>query len=271
MLGEDMFGERLLAQLAAASVDVSCVRRTAEAKTALAFVALDAAGERTFSFYRPPAADLLFRAEHFEPHCLEDAALFHVCSNSLTEPAVAAATLAGMRAARAAGALVSMDLNLRPALWPPSVDPLPRLWEALREADLVKLCAGELALLARSVAGEEAVLARLLGERAQCVLVTAGAAPIRWLTREGSGSAATFAVRAIDTTAAGDAFVAGWLTALVAHGVGRTTLAPFLADHGQLAHSLRYAAACGALATTRHGAFAAMPDTAEVQRLLARP
>jgi len=271
MLGEDMFGERLLAQLAAAGVDVSCVRRTAAAKTALAFVALDAAGERSFSFYRPPAADLLYRAEHFETRCLEDAALFHVCSNSLTEPSIAAATLAGMRRARAAGALVSIDLNLRPALWPHSLDPLPQLWEALREADLVKLCRSELEVLARPEGGEEAVLARLLAARARCVLITAGAAPIRWLTRVGSGSAATFPVRAIDTTAAGDAFVAGWLRSLSAHRVDRATLADFLADRTRLAESLRYAAACGALATTRHGAFAAMPHREEVQRLLAQP
>ena len=135
----------------------------------------------------------------------------------------------------------------------------------------MKLCTSELALLARSAGGEEAALARLLGARAQCVLITAGAAPIRWLTREGSGSFPTFAVRAIDTTAAGDAFVAGWLTSLIARGVGPTTLARFLADERQRAHALRYAAACGALATTRHGAFAAMPDAAAVEQLLAQP
>lgn len=271
MLAEDIFGAQLLAQLAAAGVDVSCVRRTAAAKTALAFVALDAAGERSFNFYRLPAADLLFRAEHFDACSFEDAALFHVCSNSLTEPGIAAATLSGMRRARAAGALVSMDLNLRPALWPPAVDPLPQLWEALREADLVKLCRGELELLAGSAAGEEAALERLLDGPAQCVLLTAGAAPLRWVTRDGSGTVATLAVRAVDTTAAGDAFVAGWLKSLAAQGVGPATLAHFLADRARLAKALRYAAACGALATTRHGAFAAMPDGAEVERLLAQP
>ncbi|HXW73768.1 MAG TPA: carbohydrate kinase [Steroidobacteraceae bacterium] len=268
MLAEDMFGERLLAQLAAAGVDVSCVRRTAAANTALAFVALDAAGERSFSFYRPPAADLLFRAEHFDARAFEDAAFFHVCSNSLTEPGIAAATLTGMRRARAGGALVSMDLNLRPALWPPAVDPLPQLWEALREADVVKLSQGELALLAGSASREEAVLARLLDQRAQCVLLTAGAAPLRWVTRGACGSVAAFDVRAIDTTGAGDAFVAGWLKSLATHGVGATTLGHFLADRARLTETLRFAAACGALATTRHGAFAAMPDAAEVEQLL---
>jgi fructokinase len=268
MLGEDLFGDRLLAQLQRAGVDVGCVRRTAEAKTALAFVSLDARGERSFSFYRPPAADLLFREEHFDARCLEDAAVLHVCSNSLTEQSIAAATLAGMRRARALGALVSMDLNLRPSLWPRSVDPLPRVWEALLEADLVKLSGSELQFIAPPAGGVEAALARLLAAHARCVLLTDGAAAMRWFTRESSGSLSTFSVQTIDTTAAGDAFVGGWLKALADRGVRRETLAALLAERTQLTECLRYAAACGALATTRHGAFAAMPSDGEVRALM---
>jgi len=268
MLGEDLFGDRLLAQLQRAGVDVGCVRRTSKAKTALAFVSLDARGERSFSFYRPPAADLLFAEEHFDARCFEDAAIFHVCSNSLTEPAIAAATLGGMRRARALGALVSMDINLRPSLWPRGVDPLPSVWEALLEADLVKLCGSELQFIAPAAGGVEAALARLLATHAQCVLLTDGPAPMRWFTRESSGSLSTFSVPVIDTTAAGDAFVGGWLKALAQHGVRRGTLAALLAERTQLTQCLCYAAACGALATTRHGAFAAMPTEEEVRALL---
>jgi fructokinase len=239
MLGEDLFGDRLRAQLERAGVDVSCVRRTAEAKTALAFVSLDARGERSFSFYRPPAADLLFRVEHFEARCFEDTAVFHVCSNSLTEPAIGAATLGGMRRARAAGALVSMDLNLRTSLWPRTVDPVPELWEALLEADLVKLCRGELQFIAPAAGGVEAALARLLGARAECVLLTDGAAPVRWFTRSSSGSIDTFSVRVVDTTAAGDAFVGGWLKALADRGTNRATLAALLAERDRLTECLR--------------------------------
>jgi len=269
MLGEDFFGTQLLAELTDAGVDVTCVRRTAAAKTALAFVTLDAEAERSFSFYRPPAADLLFRAEHFEPGAFADAALWHVCSNSLTEADIAAATLCGMRRARTAGALISMDLNLRPSLWAPAVDPAPRLWEALAEAHLVKLDRSELEFLARSAGSAPAALERLLHAQAQCVLVTDGAAPLRWHTRSADGIAASFRVATVDTTAAGDAFTAGWLQALLGQGATPGSLAALLADRSALAACLRYAAACGALATTRHGAFAAMPRAAEVERLLA--
>jgi fructokinase len=266
MVGEDLFGDMLVSQLAAAGVDVGCVRRTTEAKTALAFVSLDEQGERSFSFYRPPAADLLFRESDFDAVCFDGIAAFHVCSNSLTEPGIAATTLAGMRRARAQGALVSMDLNLRPALWPKDVDPAPCAWQALAEADLVKLSVAELEFLAASNGGEDGVLHRLGTARAKCVLVTDGAAPIRWFTRTRQGIAPTFTVAAIDTTAAGDAFVGGWLHALVEQKVTPDTLADFLEHPERLAEALRFAAACGALATTRHGAFAAMPSRAELER-----
>lgn len=266
MLARDLFGDMLSAQLRDAGVDTRCVRRTDAANTALAFVSLDARGERSFSFYRPPAADLLFRAEDFDAACFEGLAAFHVCSNSLTEEGIAEATLAGMRRAREAGALVSMDLNLRPALWPRGVDPAPRVWAALEQADLVKLCVGELDFLAAADGSIDAPLRRLGNAHAQCVLVTDGAAPIRWFTRTRQGIAPTFTVAAIDTTAAGDAFVGGWLHALAGQAVTRDTLGDFLEQPERLAAALRHAAACGALATTRHGAFAAMPTQGELER-----
>ena len=137
MLGRDMFGDFLADSLVEHGVGTDYIVRTDAAKTALAFVALDANGERSFSFYRPPAADLLFRDSDFQAACLDSAQCFHVCSNSLTEPAIAEATFAGMDRARAAGAVVSLDLNLRPALWPANEDPTPRLWQALERGALV--------------------------------------------------------------------------------------------------------------------------------------
>jgi fructokinase len=268
MLAQDFFGDELLAQLATAGVDVSGVRRTQTARTALAFVKLDAHGERSFSFYRPPAADLLFRSADFVPETFVDCAVFHVSSNSLTEEPIAAATLAGMERARASGALVSMDLNLRSGLWAAGVDPTPRLWAALEQAELVKLDRSELLFLARASRSDAAALARLFAARAECVVITDGAAPLSWFTRAAGGRVETFRVHTIDTTAAGDAFCGGWLHALVSAGVRRDTLREFLQRPAALTESLRFACACGALATTRHGAFAAMPEADAVARLL---
>ena len=268
MLGEDMFGDFLLGSLRDAGVGTSGIVRTDAAKTALAFVALDDEGERSFSFHRPPAADLLVRDAHFQPAMFERAASFHACSNSLTEPAIAEATFAGMRRARDAGALASVDLNLRPALWPSDVDPHPWLWRLLDAADLVKLARNELEYLAAPLGGEQAVLARLFAGHARLVLVTDGAADMRWHARDAGGTVAGFRVRAIDTTAAGDAFVGGLLYRLAERGIDAAGIDAFVADAAAIEDAMRFAAACGALAVTRHGAFAAMPTHAEVIRLL---
>jgi fructokinase len=269
MLSRDMFGDALLAQFARHGVDSTQVRRTDRARTALAFVSLSHDGERSFNFYRPPAADLLFDSDDFDPAAFAELAAFHACSNSLTEAGIAAATLRGMQLAADAGALVSFDLNLRPALWPEGIDPLPRLWQALAYPQVVKASGEEFALLSRN-AGEAATLTRLFAGQVQLLLVTDGAAPIRWWTRASSGIAPTFAIAAIDTTAAGDAFVAGLLQGMVARGIGVAALATACDDAVVRDGLLREAAACGALTTTRHGAFAAMPTAADVAALLER-
>jgi fructokinase len=266
-LGADMFGDFLLDSLQAAGVGTDHVVRTDAARTALAFVAIDHQGERSFSFYRPPAADLLFRAEDFNAASIAGAGVFHVCSNSLTGEPAAGATLHGMRMARDAGVLVSMDLNLRPMLWEPGVDPRPLLWDALALAHVVKLARNELEYLAEG-ASEREVVRRLLQGATRWVVVTDGPGPIRWYSTQGQGEVRSPRVDAIDTTAAGDAFVGGLLFQLAQAGVDAAQLAAFTGNHRALEDALRFAATVGAIAVTRLGAFAAMPTLPEVQPML---
>lgn len=268
MLGADLFGDFLQTSLHEAGVGTRYVRRTDAAKTALAFVALDAEGERSFSFYRPPAADLLFRAEHFDDACFDDAAALHVCSNSLTDDALAATTYEAIARARKAGALVSFDMNLRPSLWPTGTDPLPRLWQALEQADLVKLARDELDVLAAHGGSDAAVIERLWQGRTRWLLVTDGAKPLQWYTPTQHGTRDTIAVQAVDTTAAGDAFVGGLLAWLVQRDVAAATFDTFLRCDIEREQALRQAAAAGAFAVTRRGAFAAMPTPADLASLL---
>jgi fructokinase len=264
MLGADMFGDFLLHSLEQAGVDTRFVRRTDAAKTALAFVALDERGERSFSFYRPPAADLAFSPSDFDDACFDELGAFHVCSNSLCGTPSAEATIDGMRRAHAAGAIVSFDLNLRPALWPNGVDPLPLLWQALALADLVKLSAEELDYLARAEGSADAVRQRLWRGHAQVLVVTDGPAPCSWHTRDADGMQAVPKVAAVDTTGAGDAFVAGLLASLMQADVRPATLAAYFHDEARRRDTLAFAAACGAFAVGRHGAFAAMPARSDL-------
>lgn len=262
MLGNDVFGDLLLDSLRHAGVETRDVTRTGEANTALAFVTLDAHGDRSFSFYRPPAADLLFRPQHFRADAFADTAVFHVCSNSMTEPAAAETTREGMRRARAAGALVSFDLNLRPALWPATADVHAQVWPALALADLVKLSAEELDWLS---AGDEAgTIERLWQGPARLLVVTDGARAVRWFHPQAAGSLPVYQVPAVDSTAAGDAFVGALLLQLADQQVGPGELDALVADPPRLRQLLRHAAAAGALAVTRKGSFTALPDSAEV-------
>lgn len=267
MFSQDTFGDFLLDSLSDAGVDISHAVRTDLANTALAFVSLSEQGERSFSFYRPPAADLLFRKEHFSDACFAGAYAFHVCSNSMTEAEIAQVTLAGMQRARDADVLVSFDMNLRLPLWHAETDPAPLLWQALHAADLIKLSADELAYLAADAGCEKHALERIWRGNAKLLIVTDGPDAIRWHTCEQDGSVDVFSTRAVDTTAAGDAFVGGLLTCLAERAVYRTNL-PEFARSGALHSALRFAAACGAIAVTRHGAFAAMPTRGDLEHVL---
>ncbi|MBP1475535.1 carbohydrate kinase [Frateuria sp. MAH-13] len=263
MLARDPFGDFLLDSLQRAGVGVADVARTDEANTALAFVSLDARGERSFNFYRPPSADLLFRPQHFRAQAFDDIGVFHVCSNSMTDPDLAETTREGMRRAQAAGALVSFDLNLRPALWPRESNPRPSVWPALHLADVVKLCAEEFAWLAE----DGALLTRLWRGRTRLLVVTDGPRPLRWFRRDASGEVPCPQVAAVDTTAAGDAFVGGLLYRLAALGHA-TAFEALLREDAALEGMLAFAAACGALTVTRQGSFTAMPSAADVDAFL---
>jgi len=274
MLGADMFGDFLYHSFQQAGVNTQTIMRTDEAKTALAFVALDDKGERSFSFYRPPAADLLFRQDHFHENCFNNTGAFHVCSNSLTEEGIRSAVLHGMQRARDNGVLVIMDMNLRLNLWPKGANPLPFIWQALSLADLVKLSREELDYLAQAYgsgeAGAEKVRQRLLENKTKLLIITDGANPIHWYTpdQQLTGVVTGFSVKAQDTTGAGDAFVGGLLFRIgQLSGLG-SRFSLFCKNGTSITDAVKFGAATGALAVTRKGSFAAMPSRAEVEQLL---
>ncbi len=121
-VGDDDFGHFLADTLADAGVDVGGLRFSPLARTALAFVSLRADGERSFMFYRHPSADMLWRPEDVDASYCAGTRIFHFGSISLIGEPSRAATLAAVGHARAAGALISYDPNLRLALWPSAED-----------------------------------------------------------------------------------------------------------------------------------------------------
>lgn len=268
MLSSDSFGDFLMAELRDSGVNVNYIVRAQQAKTAIAFVSLDSDGERSFSFYRLSTADTLFRGEHFSDACLEGAEFFHACSNTLTEPALAEATYHGMSRSRKAGAIVSFDVNLRPELWDKDVHPGSRIWRALGEAHVIKCSESEFGLIAEYAGGRSRALERLFYGGCRLVVVTMGASPIRYYTRGKVGQIKTVPVVAVDTTAAGDAFVGGLIYQLQRHGQARDALQHLETDSSWLESCLHFGAACGAIATTKRGSFRSMPVSHEVEAIL---
>ncbi|MGA9421930.1 MAG: PfkB family carbohydrate kinase, partial [Rhodanobacteraceae bacterium] len=147
-------------------------------------------------------------------------------------------------------------------------DPAPRVWAALELADMVKLSADEFAFLVASAGGEKAMFERLWPGSTRLVIVTDGSAPIRWFTRDVSGSMPAYRVHAVDSTGAGDAFVGGVLHGLIKSAVNPGTLDALWSDAMRRDTLLRFAAACGALAVLRAGSFAAMPERSAVVSFL---
>ena len=266
MLGEDHFGDFLAAELAVHGVDTSGVVRTREARTALAFVSRDADGERTFDFYRPPAADLLYRLEHLPAGVFAEPAILHLCSNSLTEPDIAETTLAMADMARRAGCLVSVDANLRHNLWAEGTADITLVTRLLDTADLLKLSTDELDTL-RADHPRDAWLAERLAAGVKLVVITDGPGEVVLKGATLEERVLPPEVTAVDTTAGGDAFIGGLLAEL-ADLTARTGIdGDWHHDRDFLRRAVQTACRCGAHAVTRPGAYAALPDRDDLERL----
>jgi fructokinase len=262
MLGKDMFGDFLQQELQSYGVDCSAVRQTMDAKTALAFVALNDQGDRSFSFYRPPAADLLYKVDHCPADLWQNKGILHLCSNSLTEPDIAQTSFALVRLAQQHGWLVSVDANLRHNLWTEGKASIELVTQLLEMADLVKLSEDELTYLA----GEQSTehwLQHILNFRPSWLVVTAGAEQVQSYSKTDSFSVAVTAVPVLDTTAAGDAFVGAWLfqaAQLLDSGCSVTDL---LMQKELQQQVIRKAIKAGSLTCQKFGAFAALPVASE--------
>jgi fructokinase len=257
-VGEDPFGHFLARTLADAGVDVSGLRFDAGARTGLAFVSLQADGERDFVFYRHPSADMRLTPAEIDPASFRDAGVFHFGSITLiTEPS-RSATLAAIEVARNTGCVLSYDPNLRLPLWPDAESARKAILAVMPVADVVKVSDEEAVFLHGDV---EACARALLGQGPSLVLVTLGAEGCRYFTAAHQGHVPGFSVTAIDTTGAGDGFVAGLLAHLSESGV-------FPLPEPDLQRALRFANAVGATTCTQKGAIPALPTRAQVDPLL---
>lgn len=266
MIGDDRFGDFIVEALDTHGVDTQHVVRTRAARTALAFVSRDREGERQFDFYRPPAADLLYRREHLPSGIFAEPALVHLCSNSLTDTEIARTTLDLASIARRGGCVISVDANLRPLLWPQGRVDVALVEQLLERAHLIKLSREELDQLRGERSAEEWISARL-ARGTRLIVITDGPGPVEAYLAERRLQVSPPQVKAVDTTAAGDAFIGGLLASLSRAEVTCETLSDWLADEARLEAALIFAARCGAFTAMRAGAFAALPGSSDLDDL----
>ncbi|EKS6930504.1 aminoimidazole riboside kinase [Enterobacter bugandensis] len=242
-VGDDPFGRFMAKTLADERVDVKHMRLDPAHRTSTVVVDLDDHGERSFTFMVRPSADLFLEPADLPTFSAGE--WLHVCSIALSAEPSRSATFQAMDAIRKAGGYVSFDPNIRPDLWPDENALRRCLEQALQSADVVKLSVEEMAFLTGDADVQEGLNTLMQRCPARLVLVTQGKeGVIAWHQGAVKHYPAT-PVQCVDTTGAGDAFVAGLLYGLAASQ--------------ELVPAIALAQRCGALATTAKGAMTALP------------
>lgn len=257
-VGNDSYGEFLRRTLAENGVDVSGMSVDPKQHTTLAIVALDEQGERTFSFYRDPSADVNLCFESVPAELLKSTRVLHFGSVSLTAEPARSATFQTAIAAKKYGAWVSYDPNYRASLWPDEQTAVERMLEPLPLVDILKVSDEELPLLTgtKDLFAGSAALAE---KGARLVLVTLGAEGAFYRAGDRTGKVSGFPCRVGDTNGAGDTFFGAALSQLVKH----ESLDALTTE--ELERILSFANKAASITTSRHGAIPAMPTLAELE------
>ncbi len=263
-VGRDAFGDLLEDTLKEAGIDTRGLKRDGNVHTTLAFVHTLAGGERSFSFYRNPGADMRLGIEDLDDGLLSSCRIFHFGTLSLTDQPCREATQIAVARARQAGALISFDPNLRESLWDSLDHAREQIAWGLARCDILKISDNELAFMTGTEDLDRG--AALLKEKYPAIRllnVTAGE----------NGSLAyygalrcrvpVFDVPAVEKTGAGDTFCACALNYVLEHGLEALSLE-------NLREMLVFANAAAALIVQRKGALKVMPTKKEILQLLSR-
>lgn len=258
MLGKDAFGDFLLDTLNHCGVNTSHVYRTDEAKTTLAFVSLKEDGNRDFSFYRNPGADMLLSEEQVSQVHFHPGDILHYCSVDLIEAPVKYAHLRAIRSITEQGGIVSFDPNVRLPLWSDPEKCRSTIREFIPMSHILKISDEEL-LFITGIEDEKEALTSLFTGAVRHILYTKGAAGSMWISQEDTLAVPSLRVDAIDTTGAGDAFIGSVLYQIQSRGLA-------LEDWSRqtAAELLSFANAAAGITTTRKGAIASFPGLAEI-------
>ncbi|WP_404354848.1 carbohydrate kinase [Cytobacillus firmus] len=264
-LGYDAFGDFLIEQLQNAGVETDKILRTSEANTGLAFVSLKENGERDFSFYRKPSADLLFEESELQEEWFGEGDILHFCSVDLVNSPMKIAHKRAVEVMKKKGGLVSFDPNVRLPLWESPEDCRAAILEFVSHAHIVKVSDEELEFIT-GISDEDEAIASLFKGDVQAVVYTKGANGAELYTQTDKWESSGFTVDVQDTTGAGDAFIGGFLFKLLEAKADPGNVLSILREKHE--DILLFANASGALTAAGKGAISALPFKEKVLALI---
>ena len=260
-VGKDQFGALLRDTITEAGIDASNLMVDENVNTTLAFVHTFPDGDREFSFYRNPGADMMLTADEVNPEVVKDTKVFHFGTLSMTHEGVREATKKAVETAKANGCLVSFDPNLRPPLWS-SLDLAKEQMEyGFGKCDILKISDNEIQFVSGKEDYDEGIAYLQETYNIPLILLTMGKDGSRAYYKGMRVERPGFSVKAIETTGAGDTVCGSSLNYLVDHDFENLT-------EEQLGEMLTFANAAAALVTTKKGAIKAMPVKEEVLELI---
>ncbi len=266
-VGDDPFGAYLRKVLDDLQVDTEFLVADPDARTTLSFVAQKSDGVRDCMFYRNPGADMLLRPDELDAGYFEGSTFFHFGSISLGAEPVKSATLKAIEMSRSKGLLISYDPNLRMSLWPDEETARREINAGFPFADVVKISEEEYGFILGCDSPESCAEA-ILAMGPKLVVVTLGPKGCYYSDGVHAGYLPTFDdVTVVETTGAGDTFVAATLAGIIAR-LKEGDPDAFCADEA-LVRILTFANAAGSLATTKIGAIPSLPTTGDVLAFLA--
>ena len=260
-VGDDAFGKALVKTLEDAGIDARGIRIDPNVFTTLAFVSLDASGNRDFSFARKPGADTCLTPEEVDEELIADAKVFHFGTLSLTDEPAAGATRHAIELAKRHGALISLDPNLRKPLWKREEDAREAIEWSLHQADIVKISDEEIDWL-WGLSPEEGAEKLLREYGVSLVYATLG--PKGCYAANGTNRVTVQSpsgIHVVDTTGAGDIFGGSAMSQFI-----RCKKTPADLTETELRRIVSFACTAASLSTQTHGGIASVPEYSDVTR-----
>jgi len=266
-IGKDMFGDQLETALKEVGIDTTGLKRDEKVHTTLAFVHTAEDGDREFSFYRNPGADMMLNEADLEDDLLKNCRIFHFGSLSMTHETCRKATQEAISRAEESGALLSFDPNLREPLWENLEEAKKWICFGMEHCQILKISDNEIQWLTKEEDFDKGILLLKKKYDIPLILLSMGKMGSRAYWKDSMVEQAAFVQKnTIETTGAGDTFGACILNFALEHNW--TDLRTQEITKEELQEMLQFANAAASLITTRKGALRVMPERKEIEEMI---